>query len=216
MADVVGAFLWTKAVDNVSELLPERLHAANSFRSQQGLELGESLLDRIQVGAVRRQVQHARASCVDGLDHARDFVGAQIVHHHDVAFPQSRNKNLLHISKKQRPIHRAIEHAGRDHPEYTQGGHERGGPPVPVRHGGDQALAALGAAVQPGHVRLRPGLVDEDQPLGVQLVLVLAPFGSRLSDVRPVLLGGAQRLFFNVKPSSLRVSDSRPLLADTL
>jgi hypothetical protein len=66
---------------------------------------------------------------------------------------------------------------------------------VAVRHADPQALATRGAAVGAGHVGLRLGLADEDQPLrievGLPLELGLAPF----QDIRAVLLAGVRGLF---------------------
>jgi hypothetical protein len=40
------------------------------------------------------------------------------------------------------------------------------------------------------HVGGGPGLVDEDQPLGMEIELTVEPFLALLQDVRAVLLGG--------------------------
>jgi hypothetical protein len=58
-----------------------------------------------------------------------------------------------------------------------------------------RAVAARWAAVKPGHVRLGPGFIDEDQFARVQARLLLAPFGARLGDVRTVLLGRPKDFF---------------------
>jgi hypothetical protein len=39
------------------------------------------------------------------------------------------------------------------------------------------------------------GLVDEHQPPGIELRLLLPPSGARGDDVRPLLFGGAQSFF---------------------
>ena len=44
-----------------------------------------------------------------------------------------------------------------------------------VRHADPQALAAQGPAVGPGHVGRGPGLVDEDEPLGIEVELGVEP-----------------------------------------
>jgi hypothetical protein len=64
-----------------------------------------------------------------------------------------------------------------------------------VRHAPDQALAARRPAVRAGHVGLRPGLVDEDQALGINASLMAPPPGPLARDVGPLLLGGAQSFF---------------------
>ena len=69
-----------------------------------------------------------------------------------------------------------------------------------MRHGADRPLPARGSGVRPRHIGLDPGLVDEDEVLGVQAWLVLAPCRPRSRDVRPVLLGGMECLFLRVSP----------------
>ena len=58
----------------------------------------------------------------------------------------------------------------------------------------DQALAARSPPTQTRHIRLRPGLVDEDQAPGIELGLIGFPVRSLLGDVRQILLGGVDRL----------------------
>jgi hypothetical protein len=51
-----------------------------------------------------------------------------------------------------------------------------------------------------GHVGGRPCLVDEDQPLRVQVELVVEPVLALGQDVGPVLLDRVAGLFFRVIP----------------
>jgi hypothetical protein len=59
----------------------------------------------------------------------------------------------------------------------------------------NQALAFLAAAIARRHVGRGPGLVDEHQPPGIELLLLLPPSGAGGDDVRPLLFGGAQSFF---------------------
>src|SRR5215210_7165018 len=67
-----------------------------------------------------------------------------------------------------------------------------------MRHASPQPPTARGPSVAPGHVRGSPGLVDEDQPLGIEIELALEPGLAPLANIRPVLLGGMRRLFLRV------------------
>ncbi len=58
-----------------------------------------------------------------------------------------------------------------------------------------QALALRRTSTQAGHVGGRACLVNEDQPFGIELELVLEPRLAPLQDVGPVLLGGVGGLF---------------------
>ena len=69
-----------------------------------------------------------------------------------------------------------------------------------MRHGDAAALAALGPAVAASHVGGRRGLVEEDNPFGIQVELPLEPVLARLHHVGTALLGGVQIPFFRLMP----------------
>ena len=77
-------------------------------------------------------------------------------------------------------------------------------------------LSQLAAApAQRRHVGLGPGLVEENQALRLQPALQTTPELPGRGDVRPRLLGGAERLFFSVSPSWRTVRHIVPVLTDT-
>ncbi len=61
-----------------------------------------------------------------------------------------------------------------------------------------QSLTAWGAAMGARHVGFRPGLIDEDQPVGVEIDLAVKPVLPFLQDVRAVLFAGVRGLFLRV------------------
>src|SRR6185369_8167613 len=67
-----------------------------------------------------------------------------------------------------------------------------------MRHRSPQPQAARTPAIAPRHVRGGPGLVDEDQALGVESGLTTDEHTSGLGDIRAVLLGRVQGLFLSV------------------
>ena len=67
-----------------------------------------------------------------------------------------------------------------------------------VRHACPQAPPPERASVTPGHVGGSPGLVDEDQPLGIEVEPALEPGFARLQDVGAILLLGVGGLFLRV------------------
>ena len=67
-----------------------------------------------------------------------------------------------------------------------------------VRNAGPQAFAALATAMCSRHVGRCPGLVDEDEPVTIELALALAPGFPPRQDIRAILLGGMGGLFLRV------------------
>ena len=70
--------------------------------------------------------------------------------------------------------------------------------PMAVWHGRATAFAARRAAVETRHLCRCPGLVDEDELLGIKDELSLEPSLPRPLHVRALLLGGMRNLFFSV------------------
>ena len=64
------------------------------------LKLGEGLLDRVEVSAVRREAEEASASGLDHLAYRRSLVARQVVHDHDVAGAKLRHEHLSDIGVK--------------------------------------------------------------------------------------------------------------------
>ena len=178
--------------------VPEAVDGALGRLAQERLQLGEGVLDRVEVGRVGREVEQARAGCLDQLSHPRPLVAGQVVHDHDVAGPQLGDEDPLDVGLEGVAVDRAVEDEGRHDPVLPQPGHEGGRLPVAVRDAGAQALASRRPPVASGHVGGGPGLVDEHQALGVEVELVLEPGLAPLQDVRAVLLGGVRRLFLRV------------------
>jgi hypothetical protein len=72
------------------------------------LDLGEGLLDRIEIGRVRRQIPEPGAGRSDHAAERRRFVAAEIVHDDDVALLEDRNELLLDIGAEAFAVDRAV------------------------------------------------------------------------------------------------------------
>lgn len=195
MVDVACAFGGAEGVEELTDAFPDGFSGTLVGFSEQGFELGEGLLDRIEVRAVGRQQEAMGAGISKGSADGLAFVTAEIVEHDDVAGAQGRDEELGHPGKEHPPVDRAVDDAGSDDPLDAQSGQERHGRPTAVRNAPDQALPARGAAVRSGHVGLGPGLVDEDQTFGIDASLIAPPPGALTRDVGSFLLGGAQSFF---------------------
>ena len=108
--------------------------------AQERLELGEELLDRVEIGTVGRQIEERGVGRGDRLADAVDLVRGEIVEHHDVAGLERRCQELLDVGAERRAGHRPVEHQRRDDAGLPETGDEGRGAPMAVRHGGDQAL----------------------------------------------------------------------------
>ena len=122
-------------------------------------------------------------------------MASEIVHHHDVAWPQDWYQELHHPGEETLGVDGAIQDARRGDAITSQRGHEGECLALAVGHFGDQALASGAATVRAGHVRLRPGLVNEDQTARTNLALPLLPSPPPPRDISAVLLAGPQAFF---------------------
>ncbi|MEI7610396.1 MAG: hypothetical protein WCJ64_23705 [Rhodospirillaceae bacterium] len=135
----------------------------------------------------------------DGLDggaHCRHSMGRKIVHDDDVSGGQCRGEGLVDISAERSTVHGAVEDHGGDQAGEPQSADEGRGFPMTEGHGGQQTLAARRAAMEPDHLGIQAGLVDEVQALGVNEAPGRIPDPAPDSNVGPILLGGAQRFFY--------------------
>src|SRR6202789_4502048 len=96
MGKEVFAFCWREASERAGDGLVEGFDRSSPCLAQQGLQFGEELFDRIEVGAVWRQITQVGTGGLDGFADALDLVAGQIVHHDNVALPQRRDQELLH------------------------------------------------------------------------------------------------------------------------
>ena len=124
-----------------------------------------------------------------------DLVRRKVVHDHDVARPEGRRQHLLDTGPEHFPVHRAVQHQGRDHLRLAQPGHEGGRLPVAVRHRADQPFGPRRPAPGPRHRGRGPGLVKEDQPLRRELMLLLPPALTLRRHVRTRLFGCVRGCF---------------------
>jgi len=123
--------------------------------AQQGFELGENLLDGIEVWRVGRQEEEPGACSPDRRADRAALVSAEVVHDDDVTFPERRNQELLDVTPEGLAVDRAVDDAGRFDPIMPKRGKERHRAPVAVRNVSPQRGAATPPAMRPGHVRLR-------------------------------------------------------------
>ncbi len=162
------------------------------------LDLGEGLLDRVQVGRVWRQEPEPRAGRADHAPYGDRLVRSEVVHDDDISGPEHRHEQLLDIGAETLAIDRAVEDAWCRQPVAAQGTEEGQRAPVTVGCKAAQTLASRSPTAQWRHVGLDPGLVDEDQPVGIEIELILEPLLAPDQNVGTVLFSGVRGLFLRV------------------
>ena len=133
MTEKVGAFGWREAWDEIAKRFPECAEGSQGLGAEQCFEFGESLLDRVQVGTVGRQIEQACAGTLDRLANASNLVRTEPIHDHNIATPQRGNQHLLDMGEEGLAVDRPIEHAGGNQAIAAQTGDEGRSIPVPVR-----------------------------------------------------------------------------------
>jgi hypothetical protein len=159
------------------------------------LELGEDLLDWIEVWAVGRQEQESRASCPDGGSDGGLLVTGEIIHDDDVALAKRGSEQLFNPCGKGESVDRLVEHEGRGNPLAAQRGDEGHRLPVAVGHLGMEPLTDLRPAAQGRHVGLGPGLVDEDETRRIRPALERLPLLAPPGHLGAKLFGGKNAFF---------------------
>ncbi len=194
MADVVGAFFRSKEVEGSPDEVPEGIDGSGLGLAQQFFEFGEGHLDRIEIRAVGRQEQEARAGGGDEARRRFILMARQVVEDHCVAFAQCRNEDLLDIGEEALGVDRPIKHKRGYQSLAGQAGKKRRRLPMSMRRMAQGTCADVGPGVTTRHRRRRPGLVEEDEPTA-KAGLRAPPRLPALSDVGTILFAGVHGFF---------------------
>ncbi len=205
MVEVAGTLGFRHGREKITDGGPELVLGPRRGFAEQRFELGEQLLDRIEVGRAGRQVEQAGANRGDRFSDAVDLVSRRIVEHHDITRVKDRRRKLLDLGAKGPTGHRAVQHQRGDDPVLAQPGDKAGGLPMPVWHGRDQALIRRTATVATGHVGGRRGLVEEQEASNIHVALPDPPAASPARYIGTVLLGRPQALFSCRRPRRRKV-----------
>jgi hypothetical protein len=138
-------------------------------------------------------------------------VRTEIVEHDNVARLEGRDEELFDLGKEAFAVDRTFEQAGRVDPVVAQSGEESRRRPMTVRDLVNQPLAARRPAMEPRHIGLGPGLVDEDEAAELDAGLMLAPALAMALYVLPILFARDERLLWNGPPLLLALYVRRRL-----
>jgi len=193
--EVIFAFVWGEDVDGLGNGVPQVVYGARCGRLEEGFEPGERHLDGVEVGGIGRQEAQLRAGGFSMAARAAVDLWAGRLSMITMSRGESLGQHLLPVGQKGGAVHRAVEDHRRSHAFEPERANESRGLPVPVRDGGAAAFAARRPAVATGHLGRSPGLVDEHQPLRLQIGLGLEPRPAPAQDVSALLLAGVRGFF---------------------
>lgn len=163
-------------------------------------DFGKSRFNGIEVWTVRWQVAKRDApGSEQGFD-ALNFVRGQIVQNERVPGLQAGNEDLLQIDQEDLGIHGPIHQKWGGDLFLTQRRQKGGTLPMAVRYRAQATFAAGTATVQAGQLGVEAGFINKDQPRCIPGRLLALPQSACPFNVRPVLLGGARRFFYNSTP----------------
>ena len=168
---------------------------------QVGLELGEGHFDRIEIGAISGQISDGGTLGRNQLGHAGDLVRGEVIEDDDVALFELWAEDFAEVSGEDLGIDRAFDEEGCGQPVAPERSNEGGRFPMALGYGGHAALAPERAPIKPRHLGVEARLVDKHQPGAVPLRLGFAPPAPCGPHVRPRLLGGVRRFFYNSGPA---------------
>lgn len=195
MPEVVSAFNWIEAFEELSDSAFEPFDRSLGRGAEEGLELGEGEFNGVEVRTVRREVDELRCCAFDRFTDPCHFVSGQIVHHDHVTRAERRRQVLLDIAEEHVSVHRAVDHGGRREAAQSQRTDEGRRLPVAVGDVIDDALAAKRPAVQPSELRMSAEFVEKRQPPDIEMRLPEAPSLTPVGDVRPQLLSRMNNFF---------------------
>jgi hypothetical protein len=195
VADEIGALGGCKELQGDGDPRVDLRETPGTSGSEEGLQLGEGLLDGIEVGTVRREKAELRAGSLDRLTNGGVFVDRQVVEDDHVARCERGHQHLLDISLEAHGVDRAIEDGRGGQGLWAQGRDDRAGVPVLARCVVLEPCAAGTAAVAPQQIRGDAALIEKHIVAGVADPLAGAPPPPVSGDVGAPLFVGVKRFF---------------------
>jgi len=159
------------------------------------LELGEDLLDGVQVGRIFRKKEELGPGGADELAHGFAFVAAEIVDDDDLTGAKRRHEDVLDIDPEALAVDRTFNKPWRVDAVVAQRGEKSHRLPAAMWDLGIQPVAARRPPPERGHVGPGPGLVDEDQALRLNAILIPCPLGPPPRDIGTIAFASHHAFF---------------------
>ena len=195
VAHEVGALLRSKQRERGSDPGHDLVEGARPDGAKERFQFREGELDRIEVGAVRRQESDDRAHRFDRGLHRRLLVHDQVVEHHDVAGPQGRHQDLLDVGEKGGIVDRSVEHGGCGHPVPAERGNDGMCLPMTARGVIAEPRAARAAPIPAEEIGRDARFVEKHVVARVTERLEILPPAARRCDISAALFVGVYRFF---------------------
>jgi hypothetical protein len=195
VSEVIGAFFGGVGAEKFANGGDEGFDGSGRGFAQEMLELGEHLLDRVQIGRVFGQEEELGAGRPESLANGFAFVAAEIVQDHQITWPKGGNQHFLDVGSEALAVDRTVDEPGRIDAIVTQRGDEGRGLLVAMRNLDHEPFALRRPSPKRLHVGLRPRLVDEDQTSRIDLALTVHPLDAPPRDVRSVAFAGDHGFF---------------------
>jgi hypothetical protein len=192
----VAAFGGREAPERALDGIPEVAYRTGCLSAQDRLELGEDKFDRVEVRVVNRQLEQRCASRLDALADTADLVCGLVVEHDRVAALQGRDQGLLDIAAEAGSGHQPVEKGGGHQAVGAQAGRDGNGFPMPEGDGEAATLGTRRSPVTPRHLRVCCGLVEEHQPIRIEIELSLEPSQAGWLHILLILLGRVAGVFY--------------------
>jgi hypothetical protein len=193
--DVVSALGHREELEGIAHERCDTIECPGSRRSEERLELGERLFDRIKVGTVRRQKPDVRADGFNRRADLRLFVHHEVIEDDDIARAERRHQNLFDVGEKADIVDRAIEDRRSADPVDRQRGDHRRRLPMTAGRVVVQPDAPRAATVAAQEIGRDTALVQKDVLAGVVQRQRVTPRAALRGDVRPSLFVGVYGFF---------------------
>ncbi len=195
MPHEVEAFARCKELQRDRDELDDLVEAARSRSAQKRFQLGKGQLDRIEVGAVRRQEAEARAHAFNRRLHLRLLMHREVVQDDDVAGTERRDQHLLDVREKRGIVDRAIEDRRRRQSIDPQRGDDGVRLPMAVGRVIAQPQPPRTPAIATQQIRRDTGFVNEDIGARIMQRQSVLPLPSPGGDISAALFVGENRFF---------------------
>ena len=139
-------------------------NGARCLTAHQSFELGEQQLNRIEIWAVRREIQQRTAPSLDECPNRREVMRRQVVQDHHLSCHQDRTQLLTDVPLEDLTVERPVNDQRGQWPRQAQRTDQTLILSMIAGRGADRPEMSGRAGIPARHVGLEAALVEKDQP----------------------------------------------------